>query len=193
MAENDNVIARPEGLKVLKVEGDDESIFVINEALNYYQRKLRIMTHAQVRNLAHHTFGVDRLQEAKSILKYLWSWRELEPSSDNDYIYKNLDNRRNAQCANISKDIIDFLVAEERRLNVTFLTQECELMPSKVTEEQAMSEVYVLLHNTEMQYDNASQSLEEQRTQMDQFVASLRSLEQNCRIFDINMLMKIHF
>ena len=52
-----------EGIKILKCEADGK-VYVIDEVLNYYQRKLSDLTIDQMRLLPHHMFEADLLIKA---------------------------------------------------------------------------------------------------------------------------------
>ena len=161
MQENGNNNQPPEGIDILKSEADGK-IYVINEVLNYYQRKLRVLTKEQVLSLAHHVFDIEKLERAKEILHELWIWRKASPSTDNSYLIKNLSQRRKRRGGNVSnaQDIINFFHVEDANLNVIFLTLKCEDIPSKVHESEAMKDVYVLLHKSEKDYMDVMHDLE---------------------------------
>ena len=150
MQENGNNNQPPEGIDILINEADGK-IYVINEVLNYYQRKLRVLTKQQVISLAHHVFNVEMIERAKKILHELWIWRKASPSTENDYIIKNLavKRRNRGPNAKIANDIINFFHVEDAKLNVILLTLKCEDIPSKVHSSEAMKDVYVLLHKSE--------------------------------------------
>ena len=165
MAEDNNVELGPlpEGINILKNDRSDE-LFVINEVLNFYQRKLAVINKAAVFNLAHNQFEQKELEQAKEILKKLWEWKKLSPSTSNDYIIKNLSarrpNRGNKHVKlTLAKDIINFFDVEDRKLNVRFLPLKCEKIPSKVHESAAMQDVYVLLHKSQEDYNTVIDGL----------------------------------
>ena len=140
-------------------------LFVINEVLNFYQRKLSVLNKAAAYNLAHNQFEQKELEQAKEIIKKLWVWKKLSPSSSNDYIIKNLDarrlnhgNKKNVKLT-LVKDIINFFEVEDRNLNVRFLTLKCEKIPSRVHESAAMQDVYVLLHKSQEDYNTVIDGL----------------------------------
>ena len=153
----------PEGLNILKNDRSGE-LFVINEVLNFYQRKLAVIDKAAAFNLAHNQFEQKELEQAKELLKKLWEWKKLSPSTSNDYIIKNLSarrlNRGNKHVKlTLAKDIINFFDVEDRKLNVRFLTLKCEKIPSKVHESAAMQDVYVLLHKSQEDYNTVIDGL----------------------------------
>ena len=87
------------------------------------------------------------------------------PSSPNhDHIISNLNTeRRKGKGINgrIAHDIINFLHVEDANLGVIFLTLECEVLPSKVHESEAMRDVMVLLHKGEHDYNIVMEELNE--------------------------------
>ena len=89
MAEDNNVELGPlpEGINILRNDRSGE-LFVINEVLNFYQRKLFVFDKAAALNLAHNQFEQKDLEQAKELLKKLWEWKKLSPSTNNHYIVK---------------------------------------------------------------------------------------------------------
>ena len=79
----------PPGINILNCNGDD-NIYIINEVLNFYQRKLRVLKVNEVRNLSHHVFEVDQLKEARKVLKDLWDWKKLIPIPQHEDEVKRL-------------------------------------------------------------------------------------------------------
>ena len=67
MASHDALTEPPEGVQILKTENGNQ-IFVINEVLNYYQRKCNIFTGDEALSLGHHTFDSRRMEAAKKVL-----------------------------------------------------------------------------------------------------------------------------
>ena len=135
---------------------------MVNEVLNFYQRKLNVLDKAVVLNLAHNQFEQTELEQAKEILRKLWVWKNLTPSSPNEYIYKNLEAKRQRGSntkPSLARDIINFFEVEDRNLDVTFLTLKCEVIPSKVHESEAMKDVYVLLHKSQEDYETVFHKL----------------------------------
>ena len=61
MQENGNNNQPPEGIDILINEADGK-IYVINEVLNYYQIKLRVLTKQQVLSLTHHVFNEEMIE-----------------------------------------------------------------------------------------------------------------------------------
>ena len=116
--------------------------------LNFYQRKLSNLDVEAVKLCAHHLFNLDEIHQAKALLLKLWNWKKCQPSTENTYIIKGLDTKRQGSSGKKSSahDIINFLNIEDANLNITFLTLKCEKIPSKVTESQAMKDIYVLMH-----------------------------------------------
>ena len=145
----------PEGITFLKCDTTGD-IYVVNEVLNFYQRKLRVMGITVAVNLAHHIFNITDLTDAVKVLADLWEWKKLTPSTPNDYIIKHLSGRRLARACKttIATDIINFFNAEDVNLNIRFLTYECEKIPSPVHESEAMKDVYVLLHKSQADYNH---------------------------------------
>ena len=170
MAEGATHDSLPEGINIMKSEVDGK-IYVINEILNYYQVKLKVLMKNPTLALAHHVFDVKKLAKAKETLLKLWNWKKLTPSSPNAYIIKNLAERRKNKGAKgrMATDIINFLDVEDAKLGITFVTLNCEDIPSKVHESAAMKDVYVLLHKTQQDYDyvkdNVDQNNEEIKSQ----------------------------
>ena len=70
----------PEGIDFLK--GGDGKIFVINEILNFYQCKLKVLKKSEALALAH-VFEEKKMAKAKEVLLKLWNWRKLTPSTQN--------------------------------------------------------------------------------------------------------------
>ena len=70
--------AAPEGVDILRSDKDGR-IFVINEVLNYYQRKLNVLGFTDAKMLAHHVFNHEKVFEARKALNSLWLWLDLEP------------------------------------------------------------------------------------------------------------------
>ena len=125
----------PEGINILNCSGND-NIYIINEVLNFYQRKLRVLKVNEVKNLSHHVFDADKLKEARKVLKDLWDWKKLVPIPEHKDVAKRLAEARLTRGTNVklANDIIDFLQIEDSRLGITFLTQYCEEIPSSVHE-----------------------------------------------------------
>ena len=144
----------PEGINLLKC-GNTGDTYVVNELLNFYQRKLRILGKSVAVNLAHHIFEVDDFVYAVKVLADLWEWKKLSPSTSNDYVIRNLQGRRRigACRTKAANDIINFFEAEDANLNIRFLTLECEKIPSPIHESEAMKDVYVLLHKSQADYN----------------------------------------
>ena len=96
MADNivQQVLGPPPDHIVLWKNDSTGKTYVINEVLNYYQRKTRILTRVQTGNLPHHEFELDKLELAKQMLLDLWNWKTLVPSIPTDYIIKNLGQSR---------------------------------------------------------------------------------------------------
>ena len=143
----------PEGVHAMKCESDGK-LYVINEILNFYQRKLSNLTAEAVKLCAHHLFKLEEIHQAKSILLKLWNWKKCQPSTENTYIIKGLGTKRQGQNGKKSSadDIINFLNVEDANLDIIFLTLKCEKIPSKVTESQAMKDIYVLMHESDSNY-----------------------------------------
>ena len=152
----------PEGINILKSEVNGK-IYVINEILNYYQVKLKVLMKIPTLALAHHVFDDKKLAKAKEILLKLWNWKKLTPSSPNAHIIKNLGERRKNKGAKgrMASDIINFLDVEDANLDITFVTLNCEDIPSKVHESAAMKDVYVLLHKSEQDYDYVKDNVDQ--------------------------------
>ena len=150
----------PEGINFLK--GDDGKIYVINEILNFYQCKLKVLKKTEALALAH-VFDEKKLVKAKEVLLKLWNWRKLTPSSQNVYVIKNLEEKRRYRGAKgrLASDIVNFLEVEDANLDITFLTINCEVIPSKVHEREAMQDVYVLLQKSEEGYAYVTDRIEQ--------------------------------
>ena len=58
MQENEANIPFPEGIQGMRCESDGK-LYVLNEILNFYQRKLSLLTQEQAFLLAHHVFDYD--------------------------------------------------------------------------------------------------------------------------------------
>ena len=61
----------PEGITFLKCDTTGD-IYVVNEVLNFYQRKLRVLGKTVAVNLAHHIFDITVLAHAVKVLVELW-------------------------------------------------------------------------------------------------------------------------
>ena len=121
--------------------------------LNYYQRKSRTLTRVHANNLPHHELEIEALEKARQILLDPWNWKGLVPSIPNDYIIKNLAQiclRKRAK-PKLANDILSFLETEDGNLDIIFLTEQCE----------AMYEVYLLLHQTQADYNTVMDILSE--------------------------------
>ena len=155
MAESIELGSPPLGINILNCNVTRKT-YVVNEVLNFYQRKLRVLGKANALNLAHHIFELEDIEYASKVLKDLWEWKKLSPSSANDYIIRPLGNRRKAgkNKLRIATDILNFFDVEDRNLDIIFLTLECEKIPSPVHESQAMNEVYILLHKSKEDYNS---------------------------------------
>ena len=177
MAGSDDQGPPPEGISILK-GGLEGEMFVVNEVLNFYQRKIKLLGHNQAVNLSHHVFKHDMLQEAKLLLKKLWEWRKCTASSGNEYVIKSLDERRSRSGANvrIAQDIINFLHLEDLNLNIIFLTLKCEDIPSIIHESEAMQDVYPLLHKNEQDYDNVMELLNQKNYLVDNYANMVTDL-----------------
>ena len=93
MASSTDIGPPPDGIVILEGSRPGNT-YVVNEVLNYYQRKARLLTKAQAVNLPHHEFDLEKLEAAKATLLALWLWKKLVPSSTNQYIIRNLEPRR---------------------------------------------------------------------------------------------------
>ena len=86
----------PEGIDILKCESSGK-MYVINELLNFYQRKHCILGRIQALNLAHHKFELEEFEATLELLNSLWTWKKCTPSSPNDYIIRGIGKRRRAK------------------------------------------------------------------------------------------------
>ena len=166
----------PVSFDILKNDSDGK-IFVINEVLNYYQRKLNVLGPSDAKLLAHHVFTPEVVNEARKLLHAIWLWRDLPDIPAHTKVANMLIERRQLRQSNLllSSDIIDFLQLEDARLKVTFLTLRCEDIPSKVTEQEAMRDVYTLLSKNEYDYNKAIVSLQEQEQAYEQSIRDIRN------------------
>ena len=157
----------PEGINILKSDVDGK-IYVINEVLNYYQIKLKVLMKNPTLALAHHVFDDKKLAQAKALLLNLWNWRKLTPSSPHEHVIKNLGERRKSRGAKgrMATDIINFLEVEDAKLGITFVTLNCDDIPSKIHESEALKDVYVLLHKSEQDYDFVKESLDQKNEEI---------------------------
>ena len=161
--------AAPEGVDILRSDKDGR-IFVINEVLNYYQRKLNVLGFTDAKMLAHHVFNHEKVFEARKALNSLWLWLDLEPIPAHAKVVKNIAARRNRSSKSnyrLVMDILEFLQVEDCRMNVTFLTLQCEDIPSQVTEQEAIKDMLVLLEKNDYKYDRVIMALEEKQTTFD--------------------------
>ena len=113
--------------------------------------------------LPHHMFDLELLQSAKKVLLDLWNWRKCVPSTENSHIIKGLESKRKVRYgkSDAAKDIIRFLEVEDATLGVIFLTRQCEIIPSKILESEAMRDIYVLMHKSDSDYKQVMDILEE--------------------------------
>lgn len=162
MAAAVDINSLPQGVNILKSANDDKT-FVINEVLNSYQRKMRVLGIGPVKNLSHHIFKPEQLNEARGILQKLWVWRNQEPIPKHVATVKKLIEPRSLRGTNIrlALDVIEFLQLEDGRLDVIFLTLHCEEIPSRVHERDCMKEVYLLLEKNEYEYTEVMENLYE--------------------------------
>ena len=160
MAGNRNLSSLPEGVSILKSNNDDKT-YVVNEVLNYYQRKMRVVGAGPVKKYSHHIFKPNKLDEARQILQKLWAWRNLEPIPTHMDAVNKLITPRTMRGTNqrLALDIIEFLEKEDARLDVIFLTLCCEEIPSKIHERDALQEVYLLLEKNEFEYTQVIENL----------------------------------
>ena len=79
-SEQPQISSLPEGIICMESDG---KMYVINEVLNFYQRKISNLHKDAAKALAHHLFELDTLCEAKQLLLTLWTWRKCKPSTDN--------------------------------------------------------------------------------------------------------------
>ena len=177
MQENDVQEPALEGINILK-DGEG-NIYVVNEILSFYQRKLRVLGHQATLILSHHVFGHEKLNLAKLQLKRLWEWRKCEPCTPNDYIIKNLSVRRNQRNkkTRIAEDIIHFFNVEDRNLNIVFLTLKVEEIPSNIHEKEAMKDIYVLLDKSQQDYSNAMELMSQKNEQVDNLSGMVSDLQ----------------
>ena len=70
----DNMGPPPEGIDVLRSDTSGK-LYVVNELLNFYQRKLCILDRTQAVQLAHHKFKVSEFEAALKLLSSLWTWK----------------------------------------------------------------------------------------------------------------------
>ena len=181
----------PEGIDFLK--GDDGRIYVINEILNFYQCKLKVLKKPEALALAH-VFDEKKLFNAKEVLLKLWNWRKLTPSTQNTYIIKNLEEKRKSRGAKgrMASDIVNFFEVEDANLGITFLTLNCEVTPSKVHEREAMQDVYVLLHKSEEDYAYVTERIEQRDATIESQGSMIQALQKDMLkgFQDITQLLK---
>ena len=167
---NEDNIPLPEGLQGLVIKSEtDGKLYVINEVINYYQRKISGLTIDQVNILPHHMFEIEKLSRAKEILLALWKWRKCVRSSENEYIIKNLHPKRKERKNGIASDIVKFLQVEDANLGITFLTLECETIPLKIHESEAMKDIYILMHKADSDNQAIMENLEGKATEIEAF------------------------
>ena len=172
--ENNNPL--PQGVSILKCANDDKT-YVVNEILNFYQRKMRVLGAGAVKKYSHHIFDHEKLYEARRILQELWTWRNLEPIPNHAAEVKKLMEPRQSRRINVrlALDIIEFLEKEGPRLDVCFLTMHCEEIPSKVHERDVLQNVYTLLEKSEFEYTEIIDIIQEKQTAIN---ANTRMLEE---------------
>ena len=122
-------------------------------------------------------FTPEVVNEARKLLHAIWLWRDLPDIPAHTKVANMLIERRQLRQSNLllSSDIIDFLQLEDARLKVTFLTLRCEDIPSKVTEQEAMRDVYTLLSKNEYDYNKAIVSLQEKEQAYEQSIRDIRN------------------
>ena len=153
----------PDGIDILESKSSGK-LYVMIELLNFYQRKRCLLTKLQLSKLAHHTFKETEFEAALKLLNSLWTWKGLSPSSDNDYVIRHIGERRRngtemKRVLTMATDILNFFELEDKNLDISFLTEECEKIPSPVHEKEAMSDVYVLLHSCQEDYNTLTASM----------------------------------
>ena len=123
----DNLGPPPQGVDIL-MSNSSGKLYVVNELLNFYQRKLCLMDRVQALNLAHHKFKEDEYVAALKLLNSLWEWKGLTPSSDNRFLYRNIRERRRVgkKTLIMATDIIDFLEVEDKNLDITSLQRNAK-------------------------------------------------------------------
>ena len=110
MASSTDIGPPPDGIVLLQGSRPGYT-YVVNELLNYYQRKASLLNGAQMALLPHHEFSIEKFESAKAILLALWQWKKITPSSPNHYIIRNIGPRQmygNIK-PKIAKDIMKFL------------------------------------------------------------------------------------
>ena len=182
LATNQVNVPFPDGISGMYCQAEDK-VYVINEVLNYYQRKLSNLCMEQVLLLHHHMFDLGLLTEAKKVLLDLWNWRKCVPSSENTWVIKGLETKRKVRegKSDTARDIIKFFEIEDANLKVIFLTKKCELIPSKILESEAMRDIYVLLHKSESDYKNAMEILEQKTAEIDAHATLVTNMRDSLR------------
>ena len=84
------------GIDILKGDNDNK-LYVINEVLNYYQRKLRVLGISAARNLSHFVFNTEKMLEARKLLNNLWTSKKLTPIPEHENIIKRLTESRSTR------------------------------------------------------------------------------------------------
>ena len=145
--------------------------------------------------LAHHVFDDKKLAQAKALLLNLWNWRKLSPSSPHEHVIKNLGERRKSRGAKrrMATDIINFLEVEDAKLGITFVTLNCDDIPSKIHESEAMKDVYVLLHKSEQDYDFVKESLDQKDEEIKSQGCMIQALREDMMIAlrEISQMLKL--
>ena len=178
MAGGGLINAPPEGIELLRSDKDGR-IYVINEVLSYYQRKLNVLGIDDAKRLAHHIFEPNKVNDARKVLHSLWVSSGLEPIPQHAGVINNIIARRQLRNSSyrLVLDILDFLQIEDCRLKVTFLTLECEKIPSKVTEQEAVKDVLVLLEKNEYNYEKVLKSFEDKQRVFDEQASLLQTVK----------------
>ena len=160
----------PDGIHAMKCESDGK-LYVINEILNFYQRKLSNLDAQATKLCAHHLFELEAIHHAKNTLLNLWNWRKCQPSTENTYIIKGLETKRQGRNGKTTsvEDIVNFLSVEDANLGIIFLTLECEKIPSKVTESEAMKDIYVLMHESDSNYQRLMSDFHDKSEELDNY------------------------
>ena len=182
MASSTDIGPPPDGIVLLQGSRPGYT-YVVNELLNYYQRKASLLNGAQMALLPHHEFSIEKFESAKATLLALWQWKKLTPSSTNHYIIRNLEPRRmNGNIKpKIAEDIMKFLEVEDGNLSITFLTLNCEEIPSIVHESMAMKDVYVLMHQSQQNYNTVLDIVKHREEEMENQAKLIDSLQTEMR------------
>ena len=92
----------------------------------------------------------------------------------------------------MASDIVNFLEVEDANLGITFLTINCEDIPSNVHESEAMQDVYVLLHKSEQDYAFVAERIDQKDAEIESQGKMIQALQKDMMkgFQDLTQLLK---